>query len=504
MSAELNIVVEPLQDAIRHISSKTPIGSRLRSAEWQGMPLALRQRGQFSATVESMLFVNRIQENVLKTVRIQRERLASGKEGALMDREEFAAQLREVGLREGLRPKEGGLVGTIQDPTAYKRAKLIFDVQTQQAEGYAYWKTHNDADVVNAAPAQELIRVESRQKPRDWQQRWREAAQASGDGNAYRMLADQGRMIARMDSRIWEMLGTLFPDSLGNPFPPFAFGSGMNVRSVTRDEAELLGLVQPGEQVKGDEIQFNDTLQQSVRDLPTDRQRELEDIFGGQVSISDGTAHWLNEKATVYDVLDADLGDPWKNAALKEIKRVISDTHWIDISPPIIPVRQANLGKANILAGYARTEVNGLANTKLFLSNQVDPTTPKGAFAVTHEVGHYLDEHIFGGGFGYGSMQAMPNPDLVPVLKAIQRSQRYAIDQVTDAGRRARGLASYWSDANETFARAYSQWIAEKNPNSNIYQGLITAGKRTHQWPPADFKPIGEAFDALFRSKGWL
>lgn len=290
MNPTTSITIEPLADAIRHLGSQTLVGSRLRSAGWQGVPLALRQRAQFSAGVESMLYLNRVQENLQTVVNLERTRLGDPT-APLMDREEFIKQIREVGLQEGMRP-EGGLIDTIQDPTAYQRAKLIFDVQTQQAEGFSYWKTHNDADVLDAAPAQELYRLEQRSVPRNWPQRWREAASAAADGNAYRMLADFGRMIARMDSGIWVNLGTMWPDSLGNPFPPFAFSSGMDVRTIDRSEAEQLGLVSPGETVNGNEINFNDALDQSVRDLPPERQAQLQDYFGDQVSIADGVATW--------------------------------------------------------------------------------------------------------------------------------------------------------------------------------------------------------------------
>ena len=296
MTPEISIHIEPLEDAIRHLGSKTVVGSRLRSAGWQGVPLALRDRAQFSAGVESMLYLNRVSENLLKIASLERTRLADPT-APLMDREEFIAQLREVGLEEGLRPRQGELVDTIQDPTAYRRAKLIFDVQTQKAEGFSYWKTHNDADVIDAAPAQELYRLEERDFPRNWPQRWREASQAAGDGDAYRMLADNGRMIALIASGVWLNLGTMFDDSLGAPFPPFAFNSGMDVRAIERLEAEQLGLVAPGEKIAGNEINFNDALEKSVRDLSPGEQSQLEDFFGGQVTITDGVAKWTGGAA---------------------------------------------------------------------------------------------------------------------------------------------------------------------------------------------------------------
>ena len=53
-------------------------------------------------------------------------------------------------------------------------------------------------------------------------------------------------MAALKSSGIWQVLGD-FPDGLGNPYPPFAFNSGMWTEEVSRDEAIQLGLIGEGE-----------------------------------------------------------------------------------------------------------------------------------------------------------------------------------------------------------------------------------------------------------------
>ncbi len=63
------------------------------------------------------------------------------------------------------------------------------------------------------------------------------------------MLETTGRMIARRDSPIWLALGEL-DGGLGNPYPPFAFGSGMGVRDIAYSMAVQLQLVKPGEQIE--------------------------------------------------------------------------------------------------------------------------------------------------------------------------------------------------------------------------------------------------------------
>jgi hypothetical protein len=69
-------------------------------------------------------------------------------------------------------------------------------------------------------------------------------------------LEDNGRMVARKDSPIWDSLGDsdLFDDGLDNPFPPFAFNSGMWTEEISRDEAVELGLIDEGDKVEPQEL----------------------------------------------------------------------------------------------------------------------------------------------------------------------------------------------------------------------------------------------------------
>ena len=126
---------------------------------------------------------------------------------------------------------------------------------------------------VDEYPAWELYRLYPRKQPRLWAGdegtedptlgsefagRWYAAAQAAGDPDAARILQDTGRMIALKSSGIWNMLGTMFADSLGNSYPPFAFNSGMEVDGVPYNECIQLGLLDPGEQPEATDFNFAD------------------------------------------------------------------------------------------------------------------------------------------------------------------------------------------------------------------------------------------------------
>jgi hypothetical protein len=94
----------------------------------------------------------------------------------------------------------------------------------------------------------------------DWPARWAEAGALTGydfswepwDGDA-----QTGRGVALKSSGIWQALGDLRDDSLGNPYPPFAFNSGFKCGNVSRAECIELGLIDPGDEVNPPEFNLD-------------------------------------------------------------------------------------------------------------------------------------------------------------------------------------------------------------------------------------------------------
>jgi hypothetical protein len=131
---------------------------------------------------------------------------------------------------------EGGLA----NPASIVRLNLIIETQTQMAASVARMDAQTPAVVANW-PAWRLERVEDRALPRkDWARRWAAAGEAVGWEGAV-----EGEMVALKDSPIWQALGDGaggFRDTLGNPYPPFAYGSGMDWTDVDAEECAALGL----------------------------------------------------------------------------------------------------------------------------------------------------------------------------------------------------------------------------------------------------------------------
>ena len=148
--------------------------------------------------------------------------------------------------RMGFSPQDGG---SVRNPASLRRLDLIVETQTQMAANVARL-SEQTPEVMEMWPAWELTRLEGRDLPRgDWPQRWDAAARSVGFEGVSR---DYGRMVALKDSPVWQALGDGaggFRDTLGNPFPPFAFNSGMGWVDVTREECEELGLDPDGASV---------------------------------------------------------------------------------------------------------------------------------------------------------------------------------------------------------------------------------------------------------------
>lgn len=169
-------------------------------------------------------------------------------------------EMKEVLQDLGINPDED-TAGTLIDLTSDARINLVLETNVQMAQGVGAFVQGNDPAVVEAFPCWEFIRFENRKEPRDWPKRWRQAATEARDADAILCLEQSGRMVACKDSGIWQALGDGaggYSDTLGNPFPPFAFRSGMWVQDVSWEESKQLGLVEDGDKITPQKIDYSD------------------------------------------------------------------------------------------------------------------------------------------------------------------------------------------------------------------------------------------------------
>jgi hypothetical protein len=110
----------------------------------------------------------------------------------------------------------------------------VLDLNVSLRCAWCLYRDGLDSAILDQWPAQELYRAAPRPVRRDWLRRWTE-----NGGRTY-----GGKMIALKDDSVWYALS-----DFGFPFPPFALGSGMEVRDIDRNTAMSLGLIDRDRQV---------------------------------------------------------------------------------------------------------------------------------------------------------------------------------------------------------------------------------------------------------------
>ncbi|HEY0966932.1 MAG TPA: hypothetical protein VGE76_16315 [Opitutaceae bacterium] len=238
----------PYEEALDAAEIRTLLPTTGRTADLRQLGGAITRRAMFSATV---------------TLASRLQAMADGVNAVLTgtgDQATAALALKQLLDREGYQPdpeKAGGL----EDLSSLARRRLIIETNVATAQGYGWREQGMQPDVLDEYPAQELFRAfgpPDSSKRRNWAERW---AEAGG-----RFYGD--RMIALKTDPVWRRLGSMFDDSLGNDYPPFAFNSGMDVRDIGREEAEELGLIDPGTELFPQPLDLNAELKASpeVRD----------------------------------------------------------------------------------------------------------------------------------------------------------------------------------------------------------------------------------------------
>lgn len=148
----------------------------------------------------------------------------------------------------GFDPKTGAKA--IQDLASDQRLRLIVEFNTVRARAAGQHAQRQDKVSLDLWPAQEFYRAEDRKEIRDWPAKW-----AAAGGEFFNGKSDykEGRMVALVNDPIWEQIS-----EFGVPYAPFDFNSGMDVRPVSRAEAEDMGLISEGEEVIPEPMEFGD------------------------------------------------------------------------------------------------------------------------------------------------------------------------------------------------------------------------------------------------------
>jgi hypothetical protein len=280
----------PLEEAVSSLGSKTRIGALLSSAEWQGLPAELRDRAFFSAWVESERILAEAQRRIMQRVQMERDAIEAG--GRVMERGRFIEEMQDLLESMGYEP-DPDKAGSLQDLSSAGRLGLIWQMQLDQAHGHAKWKTGMDPDILNAVPAQELVRGMQRLERREWPDIWRAAGGEFFGAPSKDYPRAEGRMIALKTDPIWTEISRF-----GTPWAPFDWGSGMVLKNIRRREAVELGLIHGEEDFQPLQTPFNSGLKASIKGFPQSAIERLQSRFGDRVLVDsvNGLIEWLTGK----------------------------------------------------------------------------------------------------------------------------------------------------------------------------------------------------------------
>jgi hypothetical protein len=224
-------------DILARATLPTHLSSQEIRDEWSRR---IREQAVFSARTTN--------DSYLQSLRTTLAKIADGSINGARAREILLGRLDELGYdaEAGGFPGDEGIplakVGTLRDLASGRRLRLILETNETVGDSLANLARASDPEVVSLQPGWRLIPGRYRKAPRsDWAERWRLAGESVAWEGAVR---DQSA--ALKDSPIWAALGEGaggFRDTLGNPYPPFAWGSGLTWIDIPRDECIALGLV---------------------------------------------------------------------------------------------------------------------------------------------------------------------------------------------------------------------------------------------------------------------
>jgi hypothetical protein len=245
---------------------RTAFPTEFGSAELRGFSSELHLRSIFSARTTNADYLNEVGKVV--------DDLLSGKTNIATGRLQLMRKLKQLGydVEKGF-PQDMANVppaekGSLQDLSSERRIDLMLKTNVAITRNYGRVVEGNTDFARYAFPAWELVRLEHRNTPRGspdshtdgWMKRWEAAGESVGWVGAHSTGSGSstGGMIALKDSPIWTALADGaggYTDTLGHPFPPFAFNSGYDWRAVPRVECISLELIGDGSSKIGDRKQ---------------------------------------------------------------------------------------------------------------------------------------------------------------------------------------------------------------------------------------------------------
>lgn len=141
-------------------------------------------------------------------------------------------------------------------------------------------------------------------------------------------------------------------------------------------------------------------------------------------------------------------------------------------------------------------QFDSLNNKGLRLAIKSTGPTPR--LTMAHELGHFLDHQGIGSKKPFASQDA--SSPIAKVMDALEKTT--SIEYIKKAPRIDR---AYYLDKREIWARAYSQYIAKKSSNKQLYKELVKNRESYpwETWSDEEFDGIIPLIDEAFNKLGW-
>ena len=239
--------------ALAELATKRLVPTALGTDELRQIDASIRRQALFSARMTQLRALQTLQEGLTE--------MLEGRENLATAKLRLVEMYRELGYDAeagGFAADAPGTVpparrGSLRDLASDRRMALTIDTNYRITANQVFTARTQEERRLRQWPCYELVRIGTVRTPRGFKRRKGALEPVPGDGWQARFVAaggelwDQGRrMIAPKTSDVWQRLGDGeggYTDTLGNPFPPFAFGSKYGLREVARDEALLLGVI---------------------------------------------------------------------------------------------------------------------------------------------------------------------------------------------------------------------------------------------------------------------
>ncbi len=238
-------------DALQQWRGRAPWPTEFGSADLRGFSREVRQRAVFSARTTNADYLGEVAE-VVDDILANKINMAQGRV-RLMHKLKVLGYDPAKGFPKDMANVPPAERGSLQDLGSYQRLKLVLETNVRKAMNYGRLLAGMAPYMRREYPAWELKRLYNRDVPRGtpdshsvgWQRRWRDAAESVQWEGVWQPKSEgTTRMIALKASAIWKALGEGAGghdgDALGDPFPPFAFNSGMGWVAVGRSAWDSL------------------------------------------------------------------------------------------------------------------------------------------------------------------------------------------------------------------------------------------------------------------------